>query len=143
MASPNLAESREKELRVVAIGGGTGLSTLLRGLKRYVVTPDRRRGIRIGGAPEMQSSPSPPCPSLRCIIRELSAVVTGVALHYRRALGGGDGDRRWRLVGASSRRLQDAATGRHTKLHGGAVRGRAPAVEAVSVSLRAWRSGGA
>jgi uncharacterized cofD-like protein len=76
MASPNLAESREKELRVVAIGGGTGLSTLLRGLKRYVVTPDRRRGIRIGGAPEMQSSPSLPCPSLRCIIRELSAVVT-------------------------------------------------------------------
>ena len=76
MASPNLAESKEKELRVVAIGGGTGLSTLLRGLKRYVVTPDRRRGIRIGGAPEMQRPPSPPCPSLRCIIRELSAVVT-------------------------------------------------------------------
>ncbi|HWW98866.1 MAG TPA: gluconeogenesis factor YvcK family protein [Edaphobacter sp.] len=76
MASPNLAESKEKELRVVAIGGGTGLSTLLRGLKRYVVTPDRRRGIRIGGAPEMQRPPTPPCPSLHCIIRELSAVVT-------------------------------------------------------------------
>ena len=43
-----LAEPKEKELRVVAIGGGTGLSTLLRGLKRYVVTPDRRKGIRIG-----------------------------------------------------------------------------------------------
>src|SRR5438309_9607312 len=28
------------ELRVVAIGGGTGLSTLLKGLKRYVMTPD-------------------------------------------------------------------------------------------------------
>ncbi|MFY9647706.1 MAG: gluconeogenesis factor YvcK family protein [Terriglobales bacterium] len=27
------------ELRVVAIGGGTGLSTLLKGLKRYVTTP--------------------------------------------------------------------------------------------------------
>src|SRR5580693_1558849 len=27
------------ELRVVAIGGGTGLSTLLKGLKRYVATP--------------------------------------------------------------------------------------------------------
>ena len=27
------------DLRVVAIGGGTGLSTLLKGLKRYVVTP--------------------------------------------------------------------------------------------------------
>jgi len=48
MSSPKLAESKEKELRVVAIGGGTGLSTLLRGLKRYVITPDRRRGIRLG-----------------------------------------------------------------------------------------------
>jgi uncharacterized cofD-like protein len=28
-----------RELRVVAIGGGTGLSTLLKGLKRYVLTP--------------------------------------------------------------------------------------------------------
>jgi uncharacterized cofD-like protein len=76
MLSPNLAESKEKELRVVAIGGGTGLSTLLRGLKRYVVTPDRRRGIRIGGAPEAQRPPVAPSPSLRCVIRELSAVVT-------------------------------------------------------------------
>src|SRR5277367_1054996 len=75
MSLPNLAETREKELRVVAIGGGTGLSTLLRGLKRYVVTPDRRRGIRIGSAPGPQAPP-PPSPSLRCIIRELSAVVT-------------------------------------------------------------------
>jgi uncharacterized cofD-like protein len=76
MLSPNLAGSKEKELRVVAIGGGTGLSTLLRGLKRYVVTPDRRRGIRIGGAPEAQTPPALPSPSLRCVIRELSAVVT-------------------------------------------------------------------
>ncbi len=30
---------RGPELRVVAIGGGTGLSTLLKGLKRYVTTP--------------------------------------------------------------------------------------------------------
>jgi uncharacterized cofD-like protein len=29
----------ESDLRVVAIGGGTGLSTLLKGLKRYVLTP--------------------------------------------------------------------------------------------------------
>jgi uncharacterized cofD-like protein len=29
---------RERELRVVAIGGGTGLSTLLKGLKKYVVS---------------------------------------------------------------------------------------------------------
>src|ERR1700749_22944 len=28
-----------KSIRVVAIGGGTGLSTLLRGLRRYVATP--------------------------------------------------------------------------------------------------------
>src|ERR1051326_513618 len=28
-------------MKVVAIGGGTGLATLLRGLKRYVVTPDQ------------------------------------------------------------------------------------------------------
>lgn len=50
------------ELRVVAIGGGTGLSTLLRGLKKYVPEPGR-------------STTSPhgiyPCP-----IRELAAVVT-------------------------------------------------------------------
>src|SRR5271170_3430724 len=76
MSLPNLTEIKEKELRVVAIGGGTGLSTLLRGLKRYVVTPDRRRGMRIGDAPRVQSPPPPPCPSLRCIVRELSAVVT-------------------------------------------------------------------
>jgi len=72
----NAAGSIDGSLRVVAIGGGTGLSTLLRGLKRYVVTPDRRRGIRIGDAPETQSPPPSPSPSLRCIIRELSAVVT-------------------------------------------------------------------
>src|SRR5438094_6256803 len=76
MSSPNLvAESKEKELRVVAIGGGTGLSTLLRGLKRYVATPERRRGIRIGGTSEAQK-PAAPSPSLRCVVRELSAVVT-------------------------------------------------------------------
>jgi len=31
--------TRERGLRVVAIGGGTGLSTLLKGLKRYVIPP--------------------------------------------------------------------------------------------------------
>src|SRR5271155_5276235 len=45
------------ELRVVAIGGGTGLSTLLRGLKRYVMTP----ALASSGQPT---------------IRELSGVVT-------------------------------------------------------------------
>jgi uncharacterized cofD-like protein len=32
-------EGNASDLRVVAIGGGTGLSTLLKGLKRYVLTP--------------------------------------------------------------------------------------------------------
>src|SRR6204780_3113745 len=32
-------DSAASDLRVVAIGGGTGLSTLLKGLKRYVLTP--------------------------------------------------------------------------------------------------------
>src|SRR5712692_3516140 len=45
------------ELRVVAIGGGTGLSTLLKGLKRYVPTP----ALATPGQPT---------------IRELSGVVT-------------------------------------------------------------------
>lgn len=46
-------------LRVVAIGGGTGLSTLLKGLKRYVQTPA-----------EMPASAE------TAVIRDLSAVVT-------------------------------------------------------------------
>ncbi|MGO9403622.1 MAG: gluconeogenesis factor YvcK family protein [Terriglobales bacterium] len=45
------------ELRVVAIGGGTGLSTLLKGLKQYVMTP----ALATPGQPT---------------IRELSGVVT-------------------------------------------------------------------
>src|ERR1700733_10955433 len=45
------------ELRVVAIGGGTGLSTLLKGLKRYVATP---AAVPVG----------------QPIIRELCGVVT-------------------------------------------------------------------
>ena len=45
------------ELRVVAIGGGTGLSTLLKGLKRYVTTP----ALAASGQPT---------------IRELSGIVT-------------------------------------------------------------------
>jgi uncharacterized cofD-like protein len=76
MSLRKLTESKEKDLRVVAIGGGTGLSTLLRGLKRYVVTPDRRRGIRLEGSQNSERPPALPCPDARCIIRELSAVVT-------------------------------------------------------------------
>ena len=35
----NSSSKNPPSLRVVAIGGGTGLSTLLRGLKRFVPTP--------------------------------------------------------------------------------------------------------
>src|SRR5882672_3161447 len=38
MNSSDNSKSGSRELRVVAIGGGTGLSTLLKGLKRYVPT---------------------------------------------------------------------------------------------------------
>jgi uncharacterized cofD-like protein len=76
VALPKLTESNEKTLRVVAIGGGTGLSTLLRGLKQYVATPDRRRGIRLTNVPEVGAVQAAPCPTKPCVIRELSAVVT-------------------------------------------------------------------
>jgi uncharacterized cofD-like protein len=56
-------------LRVVAIGGGTGLSTLLRGLKKYTAAPDRRKARGELAADARQQGP-------RCAIRELSAVVT-------------------------------------------------------------------
>jgi len=49
------------QLRVVAIGGGTGLSTLLRGLKRYTAAP----------AGTLPIADAPPC-----LIRDLSAIVT-------------------------------------------------------------------
>jgi uncharacterized cofD-like protein len=49
-------------LRVVAIGGGTGLSTLLKGLKQYVLSPSELSSRRI-------DTDSP-------VIRDLSAVVT-------------------------------------------------------------------
>jgi uncharacterized cofD-like protein len=51
---------RERGLRVVAIGGGTGLSTLLKGLKSFALAPGEIRAAE---------SDSP-------IIRDLSAVVT-------------------------------------------------------------------
>jgi len=51
--------ARERGLRVVAIGGGTGLSTLLKGLKRYVSPPSE--------IPAQVDSP---------FIRDLCAVVT-------------------------------------------------------------------
>ncbi len=51
-----------KQLRVVAIGGGTGLSTLLRGLKRYV------KPVLSTAAPSPQDGPNR--------IAQLSAIVT-------------------------------------------------------------------
>jgi len=48
--------------RVVAMGGGTGLSTLLRGLKRYV--------------PSVGGSNSGSCEDVPCLISHLAAVVT-------------------------------------------------------------------
>jgi uncharacterized cofD-like protein len=51
--------ARERGIRVVAIGGGTGLSTLLKGLKRFVLSPA-----------EILQEPNSPS------IGDLSAVVT-------------------------------------------------------------------
>ncbi len=48
-------------LRVVAIGGGTGLSTLLRGLRRYVISPG------VATEPGFETA---------CLISDLAAVVT-------------------------------------------------------------------
>jgi uncharacterized cofD-like protein len=51
---------RGSGLRVVAIGGGTGLSTLLKGLKRFALTPAERLAAKPGAA----------------VIADLCAVVT-------------------------------------------------------------------
>ena len=63
MQRPDLRQ--QDALKVVAIGGGTGLSTLLRGLKRYVATPP-------GTTPLTDSW----CKDSPCLIRDLAAVVT-------------------------------------------------------------------
>ncbi len=55
-------------LKVVAIGGGTGLSTLLRGLKRYVAAPNPRA--------RRSSDCVSPCNDLPCLIADLTAIVT-------------------------------------------------------------------
>src|SRR6202140_269694 len=59
LSSPEKA-ARERGLRVVAIGGGTGLSPLLQGLKRFVLYPGESRNVPADLLP----------------IRDLSAVVT-------------------------------------------------------------------
>jgi uncharacterized cofD-like protein len=58
--SPTDQGMRARGLRVVAIGGGTGLSTLLKGLKRFALTP----------AEQLTSRPGTP------VITDLSAIVT-------------------------------------------------------------------
>jgi uncharacterized cofD-like protein len=58
-----MAETDQPPLRVVAIGGGTGLSTLLRGLKQYVQPPPG-------------SAQPAACGALPCRIADLSALVT-------------------------------------------------------------------
>jgi len=69
------ASSLTPALRVVAIGGGTGLSTLLRGLKRYVAAPSVARR-----ATDAVNPPTPKpgaCPSgVSCPIADLAAIVT-------------------------------------------------------------------
>jgi 2-phospho-L-lactate transferase/gluconeogenesis factor (CofD/UPF0052 family) len=64
--------ANSNQLRVVAIGGGTGLSTLLRGLKRFVATPGAPNSLDRRNRPAVAS----PRPNVPCLIRELSAIVT-------------------------------------------------------------------
>jgi len=65
LVKPLTLMPEQQPLRVVAIGGGTGLSTLLRGLKHYV---DRPAGS--------QPTPDETCTNNVCLIRDLAAVVT-------------------------------------------------------------------
>jgi uncharacterized cofD-like protein len=70
-------QTGKPSLRVVAIGGGTGLSTLLRGLKRYVAAPAASRraagAITLGNA---NPQPEPHPADLPCLIADLAAIVT-------------------------------------------------------------------
>jgi uncharacterized cofD-like protein len=60
------------QLRVVAIGGGTGLSTLLRGLKHFVATPGAPNFVDRRNRPMVATA----FPNIPCLIRDLSAIVT-------------------------------------------------------------------
>ncbi len=62
--SPRLADANLPCLRVAAIGGGTGLSTLLRGLKRHVPPPPATSALSLGWE------------RVTCIISDLAAIVT-------------------------------------------------------------------
>jgi uncharacterized cofD-like protein len=72
LSVPNPSGPNDRPLRVVAIGGGTGLSTLLRGLKTFVPIEDRRRAPR----PDHGARPAPPARTGSLTIGELSAIVT-------------------------------------------------------------------
>jgi uncharacterized cofD-like protein len=69
-AMPSLASGAARGLKVLAIGGGTGLSTLLKGLKKHVASAVQRVPFS-----EFQSD-SWPQPDRAPYISELSAVVT-------------------------------------------------------------------
>jgi uncharacterized cofD-like protein len=71
-AVPSPNESKERSLRVVAIGGGTGLSTLLRGLKNFVPVQDRRGVLHPSASRSLPNAPQ----NGTLTIRDLSAVVT-------------------------------------------------------------------
>ena len=76
---PSSPKSAVPSLRVVAIGGGTGLSTLLRGLKRYVPAPVSRRVSEIHPLREDQlrvRRSDATGSNLPCTIRDLAAIVT-------------------------------------------------------------------
>jgi len=77
------ASSSTPALRVVAIGGGTGLSTLLRGLKRYVPAPiGSRRATDLAHRLAPAAPPHQPDRRIEavlaqhCLIRDLAAIVT-------------------------------------------------------------------
>ena len=65
-----LSNSPGKPLRVVAIGGGTGLSTLLRGLKRFVAPPKSLQSFSAIGRGLDRGKPQ------AAQIRDLTAIVT-------------------------------------------------------------------
>ncbi|HEY4381645.1 MAG TPA: gluconeogenesis factor YvcK family protein [Acidobacteriaceae bacterium] len=94
-SSPSRAvRGAQPSLRVVAIGGGTGLSTLLRGLKHYVPAPaafrrstDAPSRLPSGALAEPLPNPLSTAPDtarrverstldLPCVIRDLAAIVT-------------------------------------------------------------------
>src|SRR5260370_25549018 len=75
MSPSSLGSAHGRELRVLAIGGGTGLATLLRGLKKYTAALSRSEPA--GGSP-FDSAPdgSAPRKADSARISELCAVVT-------------------------------------------------------------------